>query len=138
MPSRLARLILMTPDGEVVGYLPPIPVDIPWRQEVESVVRAAHKHYGVEPLLDQPAFLERVPPDHLDTVKDHWNREWSARARGCDPARATNLLAPIAAARQAVIYQRFLDNIEPSEQIYHRGDPADWLRRTAELLTKAD
>ena len=90
------------------------------------------------PLLDQPAFLERVLSEHLETVKDHWNREWLARAPGCDPGRAADLLAPIAAARQAVIYQRFLDNIEPSEQIYHRGDPADWLRRTAELLTKAD
>lgn len=89
------------------------------------------------PLLDQPAFLERVPPKDLEMVKDHWNREWLARMPGCDPTRAADLLAPIAAARQAVIYQRFLDNIEPSEQIYHRGDPADWLRRTAELVTKS-
>lgn len=91
-----------------------------------------------QPLLDQPAFLERVPPEHLETVKEHWNREWLARVGSCDPTRAADLLAPIAAARQAVIYQRFLDNIEPSEQVYHLGDPADWLRRTVELLTKAD
>ena len=33
-----------------------------------------------------------------------------------------------------MIYRRFLDNIEPSEQVYHRHDPADWLARTAALL----
>lgn len=90
------------------------------------------------PLLDQPAFLDGVVPKHVETVKDHWNREWLARIPGCNPRRAANLLAPVAAARQAVIYQRFLDNIEPSEYIYHRTDPADWLRRTAALLTKPD
>jgi len=90
------------------------------------------------PLLDQPAFLDSVPPEHLQTVKGHWDREWLARVPGCAPTRAADLLAPIATARRAVIYQRFLDNIEPSEQIYHHGDPADWLRRTAELVTKSD
>lgn len=90
------------------------------------------------PLLDQPAFLDGVPPEHIETIKDHWNREWLARVPGCDPIRAAELLAPIATARRAVIYQRFLDNIEPSERIYHHGDPADWLSRTAALVTKSD
>ena len=48
--------------------------------------------------------------------------------------RKTALLAPIAAARQAVIYRNFLDNIEPSEQVYNRADPAKWLKRTAALV----
>ncbi|WP_137934909.1 phosphotransferase family protein [Mesorhizobium comanense] len=86
------------------------------------------------PLLDQSAFLEVVPPQQAKTVRDHWNGEWLARVPGCDPTRAAALLAPIATARRAVIYQMFLDNIEPSERIYHRGDPADWLRQTAALV----
>ena len=40
-------------------------------------------------------------------------------------------LAPLAAARPAVIYQGFLDRIEPSEHPYHRDDPAVWLRNAA-------
>jgi hypothetical protein len=44
---------------------------------------------------------------------------------------------PLAAARQAVIYRAFLDGIEPSEHVYHRADPADWLHRTAVLLRSA-
>jgi hypothetical protein len=33
-----------------------------------------------------------------------------------------------------VIYQGFLDRIEPSEHPYHRGDPALWLSRAAALF----
>jgi Phosphotransferase enzyme family len=88
------------------------------------------------PMLDQPAFLDRVPPEHRDMIAAYWCSEWSSAVPGSDPARAATLLAPIAAARQAVVYRRFLDNIEPSEQVYHRHDPADWLSRTAVLLRK--
>jgi Phosphotransferase enzyme family len=88
------------------------------------------------PLLDQPAFLERAPDGKLAEVQKHWNSQILGAWPGSDPARASQLLAPIAAARQAVIYQKFLDNIEPSERIYHRGDPARWLSRAAGILQK--
>ncbi|HIC7211664.1 phosphotransferase family protein [Burkholderia stabilis] len=90
------------------------------------------------PLLDQSAFLDAVPREYAPTIKDHWKREWLAKVPGCDPVRAATLLAPIATARRAVIYQRFIDNIEPSEQVYHRGDPADWLSQTAALVAMTD
>ncbi len=45
-----------------------------------------------------------------------------------DPRRAAELIAPVAALRQALIYRTFLDNIEETERIYHRTDPAHWLR----------
>ncbi len=53
---------------------------------------------------------------------------------GSDPDRASRLLAPVAAAGHAVIYQRFLESIEPSERRYHQADPIDWLQRTAALV----
>ena len=86
------------------------------------------------PLLDQSAFLERVPPDHADEVLDHWSQCWRAAFPGADPLTAARLLAPIAAARRAAVYRRFLDNIEPAEHPYHRTDPPDWLRATAAIL----
>jgi Ser/Thr protein kinase RdoA (MazF antagonist) len=86
------------------------------------------------PLLDQPAFLDRVPGGAVATVREHWLRQWRAAIPGSDPARAALLLAPIAAARQAVIYRGFLDRIEPAEHPYHRHDPAKWLQRTAALI----
>jgi len=48
IPPRFARLVLITPDGVVVGALPPFPVETPWWQEVEPVVTAARAHHGIE------------------------------------------------------------------------------------------
>jgi hypothetical protein len=86
------------------------------------------------PLLDQPAFLNAIPSASAGPVRTHWLQLWGEAIPGSDPARASVLLAPVAAARQAVIYRKFLDNIEPSEQPYHRTDPAKWLTRTAALV----
>lgn len=88
-----------------------------------------------QPLLDQPAFLDRTPAADTAGIREHWDATWRAANPGADPTRAAGLLAPVAAARQAVIYRRFLDRIEPAEWPYHQGDPADWLRRTIALLT---
>src|SRR5262245_19705017 len=46
--ARTAELVLVTPDGAMVGRLPPVPVATPWWQEIEPVVRAAREHYGIE------------------------------------------------------------------------------------------
>lgn len=86
------------------------------------------------PLLDQPAFLDRAAAAQVPVLRDHWRARWRELAPHSDPDRAAVLIAPVAAARQALIYQGFLDRIEPSEHPYHRADPADWLRRTAALL----
>lgn len=86
------------------------------------------------PMLDQAAFLDRIPADAVGPAREHWYWQWKAALPGSDPERAANLLGPVAAARQALIYQGFLDNIEPSEHPYHRNDPANWLRTTAKLL----
>jgi hypothetical protein len=90
------------------------------------------------PLLDQPAFLDPIPNGAVSPVRAHWLQQWSEAVPGSDPARASALLAPVAAARQAVVYRNFLDNIEPSEQPYHRADPAMWLNRTAALTREGD
>jgi Ser/Thr protein kinase RdoA (MazF antagonist) len=89
------------------------------------------------PLLDQPAFLYRVPSAAVAAVRGHWLRQWRDAVPGSDPARAAVLLAPLAAARHAAIYRGFLDRIEPAEHPYHRHDPAEWLQRAAALLREA-
>jgi hypothetical protein len=40
-------------------------------------------------------------------------------------------LEPVAPVRQALVYRSFLDQIEPSERVYHASDPAERLRRAA-------
>ena len=56
------------------------------------------------------------------------------RLPGADPDRAAALLAPVAAARQAVAYQRFVDGIEPVERRHHDADAREWLGRCAALV----
>jgi aminoglycoside phosphotransferase (APT) family kinase protein len=87
-----------------------------------------------QPLLDQPPFLDRTPPAEGLAIRTHWDASWRAAVPGADPTQAARLLAPVAAARQAVVYRRLLDQIEPAERGYHAGDPADWLRRMVAIL----
>ena len=86
------------------------------------------------PLLDQAALFNAIPKSAVDDIRAYWLGRWREAVPGAEPARAAALLAPVAAARQAVIYRKFLDNIEPAEQRYHRSDPAMWLGRTASLV----
>lgn len=81
------------------------------------------------PLLDQAALLERAGPDDAPRVRAHWARLWRAVVPDSEPERAADLLVPVAALRQAVIYRVFLDNIEASEHVFHADDPLLWLRR---------
>jgi hypothetical protein len=85
------------------------------------------------PLLDQAAFLNRIPESDRSLVQAHWAEQWQHAVPGCDPNRAAALLEPVAAIRQAVIYRRFLDGIEPSERTYHADDPRHWLQRAAAI-----
>jgi hypothetical protein len=88
------------------------------------------------PLLDEASFLHHLSPADADRVRAQWHSVWRAAVPGSDPARASRLLAPAAAARQAVVYRAFLDHIEPSEWPYHEGDPATWLARAAALVRR--
>jgi hypothetical protein len=85
------------------------------------------------PMLDQPAFLERLSPEDATAAREVWAERWQREVPGCDPDRAAMLLAPVGALRQALIYQVFLDGIEPDERIYHAPDPERWLVRAADL-----
>jgi aminoglycoside phosphotransferase (APT) family kinase protein len=132
LPERFADLEATgLPDGLVHGDFHPGNT----RGDGADLVLLDWGDSGVgHPLLDQPAFLDRIPPSAVELVREHWDAEWRRAVPGADPTRAAALLAPVAAARQALIYRGFLDRIEPSEHPYHAADPADWLGRTAALL----
>jgi hypothetical protein len=86
------------------------------------------------PLLDLPAFLGAIPAQAAPVIRDRWIGAWRERLPGADPSAAAALLEPVAAARQAVIYQRFLDGIEPVERRHHDADALDWLERCATIV----
>lgn len=50
-PPRFARLVLITPDGAVVGALPALPVATPWWQDIAPVIEAVRAAHGVEPTI---------------------------------------------------------------------------------------
>lgn len=130
LPRRFASLAECgVPDSLVHGDFAPGNA----RGRDDTIVLLDWGDCGVgHPLLDMSAFVDRIPSESVAPIKSHWTKRWRQAVPGSDPARAAELVEPIAAARQAVIYQGFLDGIEPSEHPYHRADPALWLHRAAE------
>lgn len=101
-----------------------------WRSDGSSLVLLDWGDSGIgHPLLDAAAFLPRVPDDVRPAVRSAWIEAWQRAQPGCDPARALDLVLPIAALRQALVYRTFLDGIERAEQRYHEGDVPAWIRR---------
>lgn len=95
-----------------------------WRGGASTLVLLDWGDSGVgHPLLDMPAFLGRMPAEGASKVRVHW----IALLDG-DAQRASEIIAPIAALRQALIYRSFLDAIEPAEHRYHQADVPQWLR----------
>jgi hypothetical protein len=85
------------------------------------------------PMLDQAAFCGPLPGEDARRVRAAWSTAWQQHLPHSDPVRAAAMLAPVAALRQALIYQVFLDGIEPAERAYHQADPGRWLV-TADVL----
>ena len=81
-----------------------------------------------QPMIDQLAFVRRLDRTDRLAVEREWAREWQRLVPGSDANRAAELLRPVAALNAAVVYQHFLDNIEPAERSYHAGDPLGALR----------
>ena len=132
LPSRFDALATCgLPDGLVHGDFHPGNL----RGDGQRLTLLDWADSGIgHPLLDQPAFLQRLNAADALAVQAHWVQAWQQALPQADPARAARLLAPVAAARQALIYQRFLDQIEEAEHPYHRADVRLWLQRTAQQL----
>lgn len=105
-----------------------------WRYGSRGLVLLDWGDSGVgHPLLDGPAFLERVPAEHRSTVLAAWAERWQHHVPDADVERAVRVVEPLAALRQALIYQGFLDRIEPDEHVYHRADVPHWIRTALDL-----
>jgi len=131
LPTRVAAVAACgLPDTLVHGDFHPGNV----RGDADRLVLLDWGDCGVgHPLLDQAAFLGPTSA-YASALHAHWHDRWREILPGSEPERAARLLAPVAAARQALIYQGFLDGIEPSEWPYHREDVPHWLQRTAALV----
>lgn len=67
------------------------------------------------PLLD-PATV------HSKTLVQHWLAMWQREYPDENIAMLWQHIRPLAKLRSALVYQHFLDNIEPTERVYHSED----------------
>ena len=72
---------------------------------------------------------EWLPAPLAALATEVWVAEWRTAVPRSDPARAVELMRPVQPLEAALLYQGFLDGIEPDERPYHEGDPAGEVRR---------
>lgn len=87
----------------------------------------ADAHLG-NPVLDGLRLCDFLAPERRSAARRAWVSAWRAERPASDPARALAIAEPYAHLSYAVRYQEFLDGIEPSERVYHEGDPASEIR----------
>jgi hypothetical protein len=136
LPARMARVRRCgLPDTLVHGDLHPgntrsaagtvgPPVIVDWG---DSFV--GHPGFDILRLSD------RLEPTNVDSLLEAWASRWRVARPGSDPLRAVELLRPVAALRNAAVYARFLDHIEPAEHTYHALDVPHWLTVASRLST---
>jgi Phosphotransferase enzyme family len=107
-----------------------------WRSDggPPVVVDFADAHLG-NPVLDGLRVCDFLPEDKRSGAARAWIDAWTSRVPGADPARALAVAEPLAHLTYAVRYQEFLDGIEPSERVYHHGDPAASIRAALRSAT---
>jgi phosphotransferase family enzyme len=103
-----------------------------WLGDPPVVIDFADAHVG-NPVLDGLRAAEFLPTAAGTAAARAWVRAWTALAPGSDPARALAVAEPLGRLVYAVRYQEFLDGIEPSERVYHAGDPASAIRAALRL-----
>ena len=100
-----------------------------WRSDggPPAVMDWADAHIG-NPVRDGIRARDFLPESKRPIASRAWIQAWTSHRPGCDPARALAVAEPLVHLAYAVRYQEFLDGIEPSERIYHLGDPAASIR----------
>ena len=101
------------------------------------VLDFADAHWGT-PVLDALRAVDFLPPDRRTPAARAWIAAWTAAVPGAHPADALRIAEPLAHLACALRYQEFLDNIEPSERVYHGGDPAAAIRTAIACAARQD
>ncbi|WP_434439570.1 phosphotransferase [Lentzea sp. E54] len=86
------------------------------------------------PALDACRLMS-FSPDLNEVISRVWSEAWLAHRPDSRPLEALDVARRASHLHNAVRYQEFLDNIEESERIYHRDDPAEELRAALRLVT---
>ncbi|WP_432950990.1 aminoglycoside phosphotransferase family protein [Kribbella sp. CA-253562] len=109
-----------------------------WRSDGTNrlIVDWADSYLG-HPAADIQRLRDWLPEEKKDVAIETWSSAWQRELPDSQPLRALEPMTVIAQLLAAHTYQRFLDNIEPNERIYHEGDPAEALRAASEAAVRA-
>jgi Ser/Thr protein kinase RdoA (MazF antagonist) len=80
------------------------------------------------PATDIRRLHDFLPVEKREHAAKVWSAAWQRALPGCEPLRALRPMSVLGPLTYALMYQRFLDNIEPDERIYHEDDPGICLR----------
>nr|WP_239062299.1 aminoglycoside phosphotransferase family protein [Streptomyces sp. SID13031] len=100
-----------------------------WRSDgTDRVIVDWADSYLGHPATDLQRLANWLPEEKRDLAIQTWVAAWQQHLPGSDPLRALPPISILIHVLGALTYQRFLDNIEPSERIYHESDPTDEIR----------
>jgi hypothetical protein len=85
------------------------------------------------PATDIRRLHDFLPAEKREHAAEVWSAAWQRALPGCEPLRALRPMSVLGPLTYALMYQRFLDNIEPDERIYHEDDPGICLRAALRL-----
>lgn len=89
-------------------------------------------HWG-HPALDAGRLVGFVRPEFRASIERAWVGAWLDHRPDSDPVEALRHGRPASHLVGALVYQEFLDNIEPSERVYHEHDPEEERARAQSL-----
>ncbi|WP_433017803.1 phosphotransferase [Kribbella sp. CA-294648] len=107
-----------------------------WRSDGSNrmIVDWADSFVG-HPATDIHRLVGWLPAGDQEQAKSVWVNAWLKHIPRSRPLRALAPMKVIARLQGALLYQRFLDNIENSERVYHEGDPASEVRAAIQAAT---
>ncbi|TCC57489.1 aminoglycoside phosphotransferase family protein [Kribbella pittospori] len=106
-----------------------------WRSDGtnRAIVDWADSFVG-HPATDIQRLRGWMPQAKGDHAVEVWSAAWKRRIPNSEPFRALQPMTVLGRLVGAVMYQRFLENIEPDERIYHADDPRTELQAAVEAM----
>jgi Ser/Thr protein kinase RdoA (MazF antagonist) len=104
-----------------------------WRSDgtAQTIVDWADTYHG-HPAHDALRLISWIPDEQRPVAEQTWAAAWREAWPDSEPERALAPMAVLLHVVNALVYQRFLDNIEPAERVYHEDDPTAEVRRALE------
>lgn len=155
LPSDLAERVPTT-DARILAAIPELVAELEesglpytlvhgdfhpgnWRSDGvrHTIVDWADGYVG-HPAHDLFRLSDWLPDEQSAVAEQIWAGAWREHRPGSEPERALTPMTVLAHVVNAIVYQRFLDNIEPAERVYHEDDPRTEIEAALQALDARD